>query len=68
MMTLKQSNSKFLLMNFNILGGKMFYFNELKRAERRLEKLEKKYIDNIIIQITFRNGKQKIIMVKENNK
>ena len=55
-------------MNFNNLGGKMFYFNELKRAERRLEKLEKKSIDNIIIQITFRNGKQKIIVVKENKK
>lgn len=55
-------------MNFNILGGKMFYLSELKRAERRLEKLEQKSIDNIIIQITFRNGKQKIIMVKEKNK
>lgn len=46
----------------------MFYLSELKRAERRLKKLEQEQIEDIIITITFRNGTQKIILVKENKR
>ena len=61
-MTLKQSNSKFLLMNFNDLGGKMFYINELKRAEKRLAKLEEKRGNNCIsVILVFRNGRTRTL-------
>ena len=47
----------------------MHFFNELRRAEQRLRKLEKaQNSDKIKITLIFRNGKQKIIMVKENKK
>ena len=43
----------------------MIYFNELKRAEQRLKKLENTAIQNELeIKIYFRNGKIKSILVK----
>ena len=43
----------------------MIYFNELKRAEQRLKKIENTAIQNeLVIKIYFRNRKIKSILVK----